>query len=175
MAEIEMDAEGNMVAGTRMLTVDEYAEVIGKSSRVVKRALYGEDSYMIPDAVRDQAGEWRIPENAVRVKRPTQPRPAQPEGPVNGLQVVPAGGFPDAPDTGAQLLPWTPPAEPAEPTLRESLDDKPGFLSIADAAEHLGIPEAQIRAQPERFQLENVGYNGSPRVPQRVVRRIAGY
>lgn len=171
MAEIEMDAEGNMVPGTRMLSVDEYAEVIGKSSRVVKRALYGEDSYMIPDAVRDQAGEWRIPEHAVRIKRPTSPKP---EGPVNGLQVVPAGGFPEAPDTGAQLLPWTPPTE-TEPTLRESLDDKPGFLSIADAAEHLGIPEAQIRANPDRFQLENVGYNGSPRVPQRVVRRIAGY
>jgi hypothetical protein len=172
MAEIEMDAEGNMVTGTRALTIDEYAEVIGKSSRVVKRALYGEDSYEIPDAYKDQAGEWRIPENAVRVKR-TQ-RPAKPEGPVNGLQVVPAGGFPAAPDAGAQLVPYQPPLE-TEPTLRESLDDKPGFLSIADAAEHLGIPEAQIRANPERFQLENVGYNGSPRVPQRVVRRIAGY
>lgn len=171
MAEIEMDTDGNLV-GAQMLTIEQYAELIGKSARVVKRALYGEDSYMIPGAVRDAEDRWRIPANAVRVKRPTGPRP---EGPTNGLQLVPTGGVP-APEQAPtqQMVPWTPTELEVEPTLREALDDEPGFMSIATASEYLGIPEAQIRAQADRFQLENVGYNGSLRIPQRVVRRIMG-
>lgn len=172
MAEIEFDVDGNQV-GSQMLTIEQYAESIGKSARVVKRALYGEDSYMIPGAVRDEEDRWRIPANAVRVKRPAGVRP---EGPANGLQLVPPGGVPaPEPAPSQQLLPWTPTDLDVEPTMRESLDDEPGFMSIATASEYLGIPEAQIRANPERFQLEQVGYAGSLRIPQRVVRRIMGY
>lgn len=168
MGEIEFDANGNEVG--RMLTVEEFAERVGMSARNIKRALYGEDSYMIPGAVRDPLdGTWRIPENAMRVKRPKDP-----EGPQTGLQLVPPpGGF--APQPGAAVTQWAPPAQEVEPTLREGLDDQPGFMTIGAASDFLGIPEAQIRANPERFGLEPVGFNGSPRVPQRVVRRIMGY
>jgi hypothetical protein len=169
MAEIEQDGYGNEVYGSRMLSIDEYAERIGKSPRVVKRALYGEDSYMIPGAVRDAEDRWRIPENAERVRRP-----AGAEAPTTGLQLVPDAFTAGQPAPGAAVAQWGPPPAPVEPTLREEMDNKPGFLSIADAAEFLGIPEAQIRANAERFALEPVGYNGSLRVPQRVIRRIMG-
>lgn len=172
MADIEFDVDGNQVLGTRMLTIDEYAERVGKSARVIKRALYGEDSYMIPGAVRDAEDRWRIPENAVRVKRPAEQGP---EAPTTGLQLVPPSATFPTGATGGQMVQWPPAAEAAEPTLREELDDQPGFMTIAAAAEYLGIPEKQIRSNPERFGLEAVGYAGSPRVPQRVVRRIMGY
>lgn len=169
MSQIEYDADGNLATGTRMVTVDEYAEMVGKSARVIKRALYGEDSYMIPGAVKDHENQWLIPENAVRVRRPAEP---QPEAPTTGLQVVPAGGLP-AP--GQQVTQWAPQELEVEPTLREELDDQPGFLTIEQAAEFLGIPESRIRANRDRFGLEPVGFNGSLRVPQRVIRRIMGY
>jgi hypothetical protein len=167
MAEIVQDGFGNDV-GT-MLSLSEYAESINKSSRTIKRWLSGTGMFDLPGAVKDPAsGEWRIPANAVAVPRAVSAEVSKPadhsEAPT-ALQLVQT--------PGGQVLPFGG-VEAPEPSLREDLDDEPGFLRIETAARYLGIPQAQILANPDRFQLEPVGVNGSLRVPQKVVRRIMG-
>lgn len=169
MAEIVQDGFGNDM-GT-MLSLSEYAEKHGKSTRTVKRWLSGTGMYVLPGAEKDPgSGEWRIPADAMAVPRSASAEATMPadhsEAPT-GLQLVPPAG------AGGQLLPFTP-VEPPEPSLREDLDDEPAFLTIEIAARYLGIPQAQIRANADRFGLEPVGVNGSLRVPQKVVRRIMG-
>lgn len=167
MAEIVQNLDGTHAE--RMLTLGEYAEKIGMSTRNIKRWLGAGE---VPGAYKDPmaGGAWRIPEHAVRQMRATPADQTQPQDHSEApLQLVPAAGV-----TGGQLVPFVAP-EPPEPSLREDLDDEPAYLSIPDAARYLGIPQAQILKNPERFGLEDVGVSGSPRVPQRVVRRIMGY
>jgi hypothetical protein len=168
MVEIVQDGYGND-AGT-MLTLSEYATKIDKSTRQIKRWLSGTTAFELPGAVKDPAtDEWRIPADARPRPRSTPVAQTQPQDHSQApLTLVQPGAGP-----GTQMLPWQA-AEPPEPTLIEDLDDEPGYLTLSDAARYLGIPQAQIRANAERFGLEPVGVNGSLRVPQRVIRRIMG-
>lgn len=169
MAEIVQDGYGNDV-GT-MLSVSEYAERHNVSTRTIKRWLAGSGVFELPGAVKDPAsGEWRIPADAIQQARSV---PADVSKPADHSEVSPAA-LQLVQTAPGQVVPFQPAVEAPEPTLREDLDDEPGFLSIENAARYLGIPQAQIRANPERFQLEAVGVNGSLRVPQKVIRRIMG-
>lgn len=167
MAEIVQNLDGGY--GERFLTLAEYAEKVGVSTRTIKRWLGADE---VPGAYRDEyaGGQWRIPENASRVIRATSAEQTHPQDHSQApLSLVQGVGGP-----GGQMVPFGA-LEAPEPSLREDLDDEPGYLDIPTAARYLGIPQAQIRSNPDRFGLEDVGVNGSMRVPQRIVRRIMGY
>lgn len=173
MSEIAYDADGNLEA--RQLTVREYAEQHGLSTKTVKRALSAgqiPEAQMVYNPARGTE-EWRIPEHATRRMDASPVARTQPQdhsaAPSRALEPVRApGGQVVAFEPGERLL-------EVETNLREDLDDEPAFLTIQDAAKFLGIPQAQILANAERFGLEPVGVSGSMRVPQRVIRRIMGY
>lgn len=149
------------------LSVAEYATAKGVSTRSVKRWLADGE---LPAAEKDAfTGQWRIPRTAARQ---VQAVAADVGKPVNHSELLGQLGVATMP--GAEVLPWQAMPEPAEPTLRERLDDETGYLTIEEAAEYLGIPQAQIRANADRFGLEPVGVNGSMRVPQRIIRRVMG-
>lgn len=152
------------------LTITEWAKqygVDGVHPRTVKTWLANGE---IPDAYKDPfSQEWRIPRHATRVQRPKTP-PA-PTG--NGVAV------PGMPVSMTELIPqWAlaqnQALEDKEPTRRESLDEEPAFLRIDEAAYYLGIPQAQILANPEVFEVMQVGVSGSPRVPKRVIKAFEG-
>lgn len=149
------------------LSVAEYATAKGVSTRSVKRWLADGE---LPAAEKDVfTGQWRIPRDAARQ---VQAVAADVAKPVNHSELLGQLGVATMP--GAEVLPWQPMPAPVEPTLRERLDDETGYLTIEEAAEYLGIPQAQIRANADRFGLEAVGVNGSMRVPQRIIRRVMG-
>ena len=149
------------------LSVAEYASAKGVSTRSVKRWLADGE---LPAAEKDAfTGQWRIPRDAARQQQAVAADVAKP---VNHSELLGQLGVATMP--GAEVLPWQPMPAPVEPTLRERLDDETGYLTIEEAAEYLGIPQAQIRANAERFGLEAVGVNGSMRVPQRIIRRVMG-
>jgi hypothetical protein len=167
MGSIIMEILQGDVDGDR-LSVAEYASAKGVSTRSVKRWLADDQ---LPGAEKDPfTGEWRIPRHAVRQLQATSAEQAKPGDHSEVSRALLAGL-----GNGAEILPWgAPPAPAPEPTLRERLDDETGYLSIEEAAEYLGIPQAQIRGNAERFGLEPVGTNGSMRVPQRIIRRVMG-
>ncbi len=149
--------------------INEYAAANNVSTRTVKRWLADNE---LPGAEKDPfTGAWRIPLHAVRQLRAL---PADHTQPQTHSEVGPAGGqlIELMQRQGGMML-----QQPSqlEPSLREDLDDEPGYLTLAAASRYLGIPQAQILANAEKFGVEHVGTNGSARVPQRIVRRIAGY
>jgi hypothetical protein len=156
--------------GTTLVDIETYAGIVGTTDRTVRRWLGNGE---IPGAERDVSGKWEIPSTAVRrAKTPEEVRAyreaAAGASPAEHSEVgVPAM----YPNTGAEMVLAGP---ITEPTLVQALDDETGYLSIADASHYLGIPQAQILANPERFDLAPVGVNGSQRVPQRIIRRIMG-
>ena len=149
------------------LSITEYAIAKGVSTRSIKRWLSDGE---LPGAEKDPfSGQWKIPANAVRQMSATSAEVAKP---VNHSELL--GQLGVAMPAGAEVVPWQTMPEPTPPTMRERLDDETGYLTIADAAAYLGIPQAQILGQPEKFGVEKVGTNGSARVPQRIIRRIMG-
>jgi hypothetical protein len=151
------------------LSVAEYATAKGVSTRSVKRWLADEE---LPGAEKDPfTGAWRIPRTSVRQVKAVSAEVGQP---VNHSELLAQMGVMTMPG-GGEVVPWQQMPAAPEPTLRERLDDETGYLTIEEAAEYLGIPQAQIRANAERFGLEPVGVNGSLRVPQRVIRRVMGF
>lgn len=152
--------------GQQKLSLSQYATANNVSTRTVKRWLADDE---LPGAEKDQfTNEWRIPAHATRLLRP---RTEQPAGPVAVGAAVERHVF----GGRSEIQPMPQLAAGLEPSLRDDLDDETAYLSIDEASRYLGIPQAQIRQNAERFQLEPVGTNGSLRVPQRVVREIAGY
>lgn len=160
--------------GDVMLTLDQYADAVGASTRTVMRWLKANE---VPGASKDEGGAWQIPASARRVTGGGAPYPV----------THPAwGGVHDAPvvsqevafapqGRGLTVVDDTPDIlEEVEPPLLEELDDLPAFLTVAQASRFLGIPQAQIVGNAERFHAEPIGTQGSLRIPQRVVRRIAG-
>lgn len=159
--------------GDVMLGLDAYAEQVGASTRTVMRWLKAGE---VPGAMKNEQGQWEIPSSARRsvgggrrqvpeYGATVSPHPSrlpepyqQPVG--SGLVVVPS-----QPEVMSDEI---------EPPLLEELDDMPGFLTVAQASRMLGIPQAQIVANADRFEAEPIGTQGSLRVPQRVVRQIAG-
>lgn len=151
------------------LSVAEFAMARGTSTRSIKRWLADGE---LPAAEKDAfTGQWRIPRDATRIKTA---KSAEETKPVNHSELLAQMGVMAMPG-GGEVIPWQQVPEPPEPTLRERLDDETGYLTIEEAAGYLGIPQAQIRANAERFGLEAVGVNGSLRVPQRVIRRVMGF
>lgn len=158
----EIISSGGSFGEDQMLSLSQYATATGASTRTVKRWLANKE---LPDAVKDKyTGEWRIPRYAMR-----QPRPLTEDQEPQG--VVEQHIF----NGRSEIQPMPQLEQQLEPSLRDDLDDEPGFLTIDEASRYLGIPQAQILKDPERFELERVGTNGSYRLPQRVVRQIAGY
>lgn len=148
---------------TEMLSIVDYAERQGINARTVKRWLAADE---LPGAEKDPfTGAWRIPANATRmVTAKVDPQP----GPGTELEFGPA-----YPGTVGQFHGWPPAAvAPEEPTRLEDLEELPAFLTIAQAAEYLGIPQAQILAHRETFGVMDVGVNGSPRVPKAIVHKF---
>jgi hypothetical protein len=143
------------------LSTTEYAAHVGAHPRTVKTWLANEE---LPGAYKDPfTSEWRIPRDTVRQLKP---KAKAPDAPVAG-DVLPW--------SGGQLIPFPQaPAEPAEPTRLEDLAEEPAFLRIDEAAYYLGIPQAQILANPEVFEVMHVGVSASPRVPKRVIRKFEG-
>lgn len=153
-------------AGDTLVDIETYAEIAGATDRTVRRWLGNGE---VPGAERDATGKWQIPSNAVRRAKTPEEVKAFREGSGNAAEHSEVGIPALYPSTELTLS--TP---VAEPTLVQGLDDETGYLSIADASHYLGIPQAQILANPERFDLAPVGVNGSMRVPQRIIRRIMG-
>lgn len=145
------------------LSLSQYATAHNVSTRTVKRWLADDE---LPGAEKDPfTNEWRIPAHATRQLKPRTEEPRPPTGTAVEQHIF----------HGRSQIQPVPELAGLEPSLRDDLDDETAYLSIDEASRYLGIPQAQIRQNAERFQLEPVGTNGSMRVPQRVVREIAGY
>jgi len=145
------------------LSLSQYATAHNVSTRTVKRWLADEE---LPGAEKDQfTNEWRIPAHATRTLRPRTEEPRPPAGTAVDQHLFP----------GRSQIQAVPELAGLEPSLRDDLDDEPAYLTIDEASRYLGIPQAQILKDPEKFELDRVGTNGSYRLPQRVVRKIAGY
>lgn len=157
------------------LSLNEYAESVGVHPRTVKRWLANEE---VPDAVKDPfTNEWRFPPGAPRVQRAqhdVQGTGGQVAQPVDVLFGSAGGG----PGGGVPWWAVAPPAlgsaEELEPTRLDMLDEESAFLTIERAAKFLGVPQAQIRANPEVFGLMSVGINGSLMVPKSTIRKFEG-
>lgn len=169
MTEIVQNPDGSLAE--RKLSLSEYATKHDVSTRAVKTWLSGRGTYVLRGAEKDELGHWQIPEHAVKERNTARVDDMQPQDHSAATLTL----VPPAAERG-QLVPAAgyPMIEPPEPTLREDLDDEPAFLTVEDAARYLGIPQAQIIANADRFGLEAVGFNGSLRVPQRVIRRVMG-
>lgn len=160
-----MGADG----GTTFVDIETYAGIVGTTDRTVRRWLGNGE---VPGAQRDITGKWEIPASAVRrAKTPEEVRAFREQGEAGVSTVEHSEVGVPALYPGTELTLAGP---VAEPSLVQALDDETGFLSIADASHYLGIPQAQILANPERFDLAPVGVNGSMRVPQRIIRRVMG-
>lgn len=161
----EIISSGSGFSGN-MLSLSQYATAHGISTRTVKRWLADEQ---LPGAEKDAfTGEWQIPAHATRQLRPrSDEQPATPREPGSAVATHLFGGR-------GEIQPM-PQLQQLEPSLRDDLDDESAFLTIDEASRYLGIPQAQILRNADRFGLERVGTNGSYRLPQRVVREIAGY
>ena len=150
-----------------MLSAAEYAEHVNSHVRTIKRWIA---DGKLPSATKDPfSGEWRIPRDARPVVTAQAPR----------QDLTSPASMPSIPglDPHQQiLLPhgFLPAPGESEPSRLEDLAEESAFLSIADAAHYLGIPQAQIMANPELFEVMNVGVNGSARVPKRVVYAFEG-
>lgn len=151
------------------LSPQEYAEAKGITIRTVRRWLADGE---LPTAWQDAlTGKWNIPSDAERVVS-AAPRQVQQRPPAF---LLPHGGA--APVGAGEMVLHQPAAAAAperEPTRLEDLDDEPAFLSIPVASEYLGIPQAQILAQPELFGVMHVGINSSPRVPKATIKKFEG-
>lgn len=163
------------------LSLNEWAEADNTHPRTVKRWLANGE---IPGAYKDAfTGEWRIPQDASRQRRPLNAEDASAVAAAGGPSDILFGEHPGA----GQGLPWwaspellagqlalAGPAQDAAPTRLEMLDEESAFLTIERAARFLGVPQAQIRANPETFGLMPVGINGSLMVPKSTIRQFEG-
>jgi hypothetical protein len=150
------------------LRPEEYADRHKKALRTVRRWLADSE---LPGAWQDpQSKKWNIPADVERVVSDV-PKVERPR-PVEYVMQPPAGLVPGAGlvlhDQHRQL------EAPREPTRLEDLAEEAAFLTVADAAAYLGIPQAQILAQPEVFDVMHVGVNGSPRVPKATIKKFEG-
>lgn len=153
------------------LSLNEYAESVGVHPRTVKRWLANNE---VPSAIKDPfTGEWRFPPGAPRVQRAVHEHDA------GGMQLAagnepPAGAFSGGLPWWAAQMPMLPSAEELEPTRLDMLDEESAFLTVERAARFLGVPQAQIRANPDVFGLMPVGINGSLMVPKSTIHRFEG-
>ncbi len=139
------------------LSINEYGERHNVHHRTVRRWLA---DGKLPGATKDPfTGAWRIPADAQPVQMSTDVAPLQMTGGEQGM-VLPQG--------------WSMAPEEQVPTRLDELADEPAFLTVADAAQYLGIPQAQILANPELFEVMHVGVSGAPRVPKRTVYAFEG-
>lgn len=150
----------------QMLTLNEYAESVGVHPRTVKRWLAADE---VPAARRDPfTKEWRFPVGASRQIRAVSDAPTGSEVAVSG-----ANGAMMAPPAHA----WYPhPGEVLEdePTRLDMLDEESAFLTVERASKFLGVPQAQIRSNPEEFDLKPFGIGGSLMVPKSTIRKFEG-
>jgi hypothetical protein len=154
----------------QVLTISEYAAHVGAHPRTIKTWLANEE---LPGAAKDPfTSEWRIPRDTIRQKKAPE---------TNGVATTPAA--PQFPwHAGAEIIPFPQqPAEPAEPTRLENLDEEASFLRIEEAAYYLGIPQDRILENEEAFEVMYIGRKrraederGAPMVPKRVIRRFEG-
>lgn len=151
-----------------MLTVDQYATQENKSYRTVMRWLA---ERRVPGAVKDPtSGEWSIPASSRPGSAPLALHTPAPFPDNTGTMTM----HPSRLGSTALTVVDDDPPELADVPLLEELADMPAFLTVSQAARYLGVPQAQILANPARFGAEAIGTQGSLRVPQRVVRQIAG-
>ncbi len=169
--------------GDVMMSLDQYADHVGASTRTVMRWLKAGE---VPGAQKNEQGAWEIPSSARKTTGGPRPQQERAQVPPYGATVTPhpsrigeqyvgeVGAL--VPQQYGQGLTIVPDPEPLvdEPLLLEELDDLPAFLTVAQASRFLGIPQAQIVANAGRFEAEPIGTQGSLRVPQRVVRSLAG-
>lgn len=133
-----------------LLTIAQYAELVGKSERTVWRWLpHLEGAQQQPD------GSWRIPSTA------------RPQLPSRSSSSTSSAVERRTPAPAQQLE-----ARPA--TIAAQLEQQPAYLDVDTAARLLGIPAGAIRRNRDRFGAEPFGAHGALVVPAGTVRRIAG-
>ena len=115
----------------------------------------------LPGATKGADGRWYIPEDAMRIKplpgtAPTAMSPTRRDD----IGVVADASPTRRDDIGASLA--------------DALAVRSAFLTLEDAAMLLGVPEASIRRDPDRFRAERIGVRRALMVPARVVREEAG-
>lgn len=143
-----------------LLTLDAYLQLTGKSERTVRRWLA---DGRLAGAQQVEGGLWLIPSDAVPGAPGSGPTPSTGRSGQPGSAVAPA-----APRAARAA------AAPAAPTLSSLLDQQPGYLDIDTAARLLGVEPRDIRANRAAFEVPEWCGPRSIRVPQAVVRRIAG-
>lgn len=147
-----------MIDGSMMLPVKEYAAHVGISDRSVKRYLADDE---IPGAMMVD-GKWMIPVESRRQKR--LEGTAGPAVATSGIVARIGGGGEIA--TLKELT--------TQPTLKDFLDHETAYLPLEVAARLLGITEYAIRKHPEEYGVVPRGDHGGAVVPQSTIRRIAG-
>jgi hypothetical protein len=175
MSETE-DAQVHVIhSANGWLTPEQYAEQQDKTLRTVRRWLADEE---VPGAWQDPiTKKWNIPAGAERVvsevPKDLRPRPVQ--------YVMPPAG--EQPGNGLVLHEQSRQLEPTllerEPTRLEDLEEESTFLSIAAAAEYLGIPQESILEQPDVFGVMPVGRklpDGTrvKKVPKATIKKFEG-
>ena len=159
---------------SEMLSLADYSERAGVNARTVKRWLASDE---LPGAIKDPfTGAWRIPATATRMVQARTDGPAGGFGSemaVHDAATAAAGGL----DAGAlvQLMAaMNANRAEAEPTRLDDLEELPAMLTVAQAAEFLGVPQAQILAHRDVFKVMDVGVNASPRVPKSTIYAFEG-
>lgn len=150
-----------------LLSIKEYAEHVDAHPRTIKRWLY---AGKLPSASRDPFnGEWRIPRDAA----PVLPAVREPAG---GGDVMAMPGMMPPGLLGQHLMPFMPEQqhEERDPSRLEDLAEEGTFLTLAEASYYLKIPQAQILANRELFEVMEIGYDSSYRVPKRVIYSFEG-
>lgn len=145
------------------MTPEEFAELEGVSARTVQRWC---DNGEVPGATRDRRGRWHLPGDAVRVV-PLEDPPAD-----DGGAAAMAPSRRDVAVTSSAAAAALPAGQGL--SLAVWLDSLPAFVTLAEAAQLLGIPEAAIRRNRDELGARPWGERGALMVPQAAVRRFAG-
>jgi hypothetical protein len=150
---------------TETMSLNEYAEFVNAHPRTVKRWLANGE---LPGAFRDPfSKEWRFTRDTTRQQKAAEDAAPQSfevaVSGANGQMMVPPQWFPHPGEIHED-----------EPTRLEMLDEESAFLTVERAARFLGVPQAQIRANAEMFNLMPVGISGSLMVPKSTIRRFEG-
>lgn len=141
----------------------QFAEHRNTTERTVRRWL--KDGWL-PGATQYPDGRWDIPRDAIEQKPlfPVATTAAANGHDVSGvMSVARQGDMVPVLDVGQGM------------SLAQALDQHPAMLSLEQASRLLGVPEATIIRNRERFAVEELGRATSTwRVPGRIVREIAG-
>lgn len=116
----------------------------------------------MPGAVKHLDGGWQIPSDAMRIK------------PLPGTDTTTTPTRRDSVAVVADTTTRRDSVGDVGATLAAALSVLPAFLTLEQASRLLGIPQARIEDNAERFDAEPVGPWRRLMVPARVVREIAG-